>query len=115
MKIFLRNLPNVRNKTDICAENVERRKVRVEDALSLAHRLNCPYIETSAKTGVNIKLLYDTVIREVRQCENLCFSHKKNRLFIIDYYPPVLTKQEGRKKSEVAVPSNESMYTSTVI
>ncbi|KKN31276.1 hypothetical protein LCGC14_0825650 [marine sediment metagenome] len=45
------------NKADL------ERDVKKEEAEDLAKRLNCEYLETSAKTGENIELAFEIIAR----------------------------------------------------
>eukprot|EP01118_Nematostelium_gracile_P017141 TRINITY_DN7236_c0_g2_i1.p1 TRINITY_DN7236_c0_g2~~TRINITY_DN7236_c0_g2_i1.p1 ORF type:complete len:193 (-),score=57.25 TRINITY_DN7236_c0_g2_i1:18-596(-) len=53
----------VGNKCDLTKE----RKVTKEDAESLANRIGCPYIETSAKTRYNIEDAFLLLVKEVKK------------------------------------------------
>lgn len=54
------------NKLDL----VNKRTVTEEDGKLLADRLGIPFIEVSAKTGQNIKELFDLMVSELMKCEN---------------------------------------------
>ena len=45
------------NKVDL------EREVEVEEAEDLAKRLSCDYLETSAKTGINVEKAFEKIAR----------------------------------------------------
>ncbi|XP_041374500.1 ras-related protein Rab-6-like isoform X2 [Gigantopelta aegis] len=47
----------VGNKID----DTENRQIRYEEGKAMADRYECPFYETSAKTGENVKLLFDDI------------------------------------------------------
>lgn len=49
------------NKADL------EREVEVEEAEDLAQRLSCDYLETSAKTGVNVEEAFEKIARACLQ------------------------------------------------
>ena len=49
------------NKADL------EREVEVEEAEDLAQRLSCDYLETSAKTGVNVEEAFEKIARTCLQ------------------------------------------------
>ncbi|XP_068769316.1 ras-related protein Rab-37 isoform X4 [Struthio camelus] len=51
------------NKADVSGE----RAVRTEDGASLAREYGVPFMETSAKTGMNVELAFLAVARELKQ------------------------------------------------
>ncbi|XP_010214340.1 PREDICTED: ras-related protein Rab-37 [Tinamus guttatus] len=51
------------NKADVSGE----RAVRTEDGASLAREYGVPFLETSAKTGMNVELAFLAVARELKQ------------------------------------------------
>jgi len=53
----------VGNKSDLN----ERRRVTVDEARSLAAQWRVPYIETSAKTQMNVQVIFYELMREVRK------------------------------------------------
>ncbi|KAH3767265.1 Ras family protein [Pelomyxa schiedti] len=53
------------NKVDL----VEERVVKSEQLAELAHKLNVPYIETSAITGQNVNEAIDLLVREIHKRE----------------------------------------------
>ncbi|KAG0230720.1 hypothetical protein BGW42_000774 [Actinomortierella wolfii] len=53
----------VGNKADLGA----LRKVSYEEASAKANEWNCPYIETSAKTRLNVEEVYTMLLREIRK------------------------------------------------
>ena len=55
----------VANKCDKIADA----QVSKEQGLNLAKQLNCPFIETSAKTGLNVEKAFFDVVRDLRKLE----------------------------------------------
>ena len=53
----------VGNKCDLN----EERQVTTEEGQNLAQSFGCPFLETSAKTPINVDLVFDDLIREVRK------------------------------------------------
>eukprot|EP00076_Gallus_gallus_P032093 XP_024997631.1 ras-related protein Rab-37 isoform X4 [Gallus gallus] len=51
------------NKADVSSE----RMVRTEDGASLAREYGVPFMETSAKTGMNVELAFLAIARELKQ------------------------------------------------
>ncbi|XP_009878401.1 PREDICTED: ras-related protein Rab-37 [Charadrius vociferus] len=51
------------NKADVSSE----RAVRTEDGASLAREYGVPFMETSAKTGMNVELAFLAIAKEVKQ------------------------------------------------
>jgi Ras-related protein Rab-8A len=52
----------VGNKCDI----VDKKQVDVERGQKLANEFNIPFVETSAKTGVNVEKVFDKLVSEIR-------------------------------------------------
>lgn len=46
---------------------MNERQVTVAEAEELASTLACPFLETSAKSGVNVHDAFFTVVREIRR------------------------------------------------
>src|SRR5687768_5181288 len=53
----------VGNKADLEKE----RQIETEAGQELAKKYNCPYYETSAKTGQNVENIFNELVREVRR------------------------------------------------
>ena len=53
----------VGNKCDL----EEERKVTYEEASGMAKEWGCPFLETSAKSGINDKECFFEVVREIRK------------------------------------------------
>ncbi|XP_041374502.1 ras-related protein Rab-6-like [Gigantopelta aegis] len=51
----------VGNKTD----DTENRQIRYKEGKAMADRYECPFYETSAKTGENVDILFDDIGREL--------------------------------------------------
>jgi small GTP-binding protein len=70
-KSVKKNIPMILigNKIDL------KREVNIEEAEDLAARLNCEYLETSAKTGENVELAFEKITKacldNVRSLESL--------------------------------------------
>ncbi|SJX61727.1 small G-protein Ras2 [Sporisorium reilianum f. sp. reilianum] len=65
----------VGNKCD----KVNEREVSREEGQALAHRLGCKFIESSAKTCVNVERAYYTVVRMIREQREGTVTHKKEK------------------------------------
>lgn len=65
----------VGNKCD----KVNEREVTKEEGQALAHRLGCKFIESSAKTCVNVEKAYYTVVRMIREQREGTTTHKKEK------------------------------------
>lgn len=65
----------VGNKCD----KVNEREVSQEEGQALAHRLGCKFIESSAKTCVNVERAYYTVVRMIREQREGTTTHKKEK------------------------------------
>jgi GTPase KRas protein len=63
----------VGNKYDLTNE----RKVTTEEGMDLAKTWNCPFFETSAKTGINVEECFFQLVREIRK-DNLS-KHSGNK------------------------------------
>ena len=66
----------VGNKTDL----VEQRKIKNEDANNFAKEHNLPYIETSAKDGINIEELFAQSMNKFLNGINLKNEEKNIKL-----------------------------------
>ncbi|XP_074827600.1 ras-related protein Rab-37 isoform X1 [Natator depressus] len=51
------------NKADVSSERV----IRIEDGESLAREYGVPFMETSAKTGMNVELAFRAIAKELKQ------------------------------------------------
>ncbi|XP_025902580.1 ras-related protein Rab-37 [Nothoprocta perdicaria] len=67
------------NKADVSGE----RAVRTEDGASLAREYGVPFLETSAKTGMNVELAFLAVARELKQ--RAAQQEEQPRFHIHDY------------------------------
>jgi GTPase KRas protein len=65
----------VGNKCD----KVNEREVSREEGQALAQRLGCKFIESSAKTCVNVERAYYTVVRMIREQREGTTPHKKEK------------------------------------
>lgn len=54
------------NKCDLADGEGGVREVAVEEAAELAERLHCPYIETSAATGMNVESAFAQLLSDIR-------------------------------------------------
>mmetsp|Transcript_7445 Transcript_7445/g.9051 ORF Transcript_7445/g.9051 Transcript_7445/m.9051 type:complete len:219 (+) Transcript_7445:176-832(+) len=61
------------NKVDLVADSENAREVTVEDGMEFARERNLPFIETSAKTSVNVE---EAFLNVVKQIYNQSFSSK---------------------------------------
>lgn len=61
----------VGNKIDLTSERV----VRTEEGKKLATEWKCKFVETSAKTGVNVPLVMEELVRELEKSS----PHKQER------------------------------------
>lgn len=52
----------VGNKIDL------ERKILINEEMAVASQLNIPYFETSAKTGVNVNVIFETIARNIYEC-----------------------------------------------
>jgi GTPase KRas protein len=59
------NFVLVGNKVD----KLDQREVTSDEGYALASRLGCRFIETSAKTGVNVKDVFSALVRILRDSE----------------------------------------------
>jgi GTPase KRas protein len=50
------------NKCDVDSE----RTVSMEEGVALARRYNCPFLETSARTGENVERAFSDLVRMLR-------------------------------------------------
>lgn len=59
------NVPSVLvgNKCDLTSD----REVSTEEGMNLAKNWNCPFLETSAKVGINVEECLFQLVREIRQ------------------------------------------------
>jgi GTPase SAR1 family protein len=59
------NIPSVLvgNKCDLTSD----REVSTEEGMNLAKNWNCPFLETSAKVGINVEECLFQLVREIRQ------------------------------------------------
>jgi GTPase KRas protein len=71
-----KNIPIVLigNKCDL----VSSRKVSTEQGKQLAEKLGCAFIETSAKTRLNIAEAFEMLVNEVRRCRSLAKASASN-------------------------------------
>lgn len=56
----------VGNKCDL----EEDREVTFDEGLSLSKELNCPFIETSAKSGYNVYMAFELLVKEIKKYRN---------------------------------------------
>ncbi|XP_065319788.1 ras-like protein 2 isoform X1 [Gordionus sp. m RMFG-2023] len=83
----------VGNKCDI---QQQFRKVDNKEAQNLGDQMNIPYIETSAKLGINVDLAYHNLVRAIR-----CYRDKERLIHISDQNGNGSVKNYfGRKKSK---------------
>ncbi|XP_044152070.1 ras-related protein Rab-37 isoform X2 [Bufo gargarizans] len=75
------------NKCDITSGRV----VRTEDGESLAKDYGIPFMETSAKTGVNVELAFTAIAKELKQRS----SSPDERKFVIHQYIESQKKKTG--------------------
>ena len=64
----------VGNKTDL-----PNREVNFNEGNHLAARLGCPFIETSAKTGMNVEEVFAQIIREIRKENMMVVRPRKSK------------------------------------
>ena len=57
------------NKYDLVLENPSVRQVSIEEATNFVKKYQLLYMETSAKTGYNVKEAFETLV-ESKFCEN---------------------------------------------
>ncbi|KAJ3501147.1 hypothetical protein NLJ89_g9472 [Agrocybe chaxingu] len=55
----------VGHKCDLPADN---RQISTDEGVTLARQLGCPYIETSAKEGINVEEAFSQIVREIWKC-----------------------------------------------
>ncbi|XP_062826658.1 ras-related protein Rab-37 isoform X6 [Anolis carolinensis] len=67
------------NKADVSSERV----VRTEDGEALAREYGVPFMETSAKTGMNVELAFLAIAKELKQ--RALFQPEEPRFQIHDY------------------------------
>ncbi|EFC50267.1 ras family small GTPase [Naegleria gruberi] len=60
----------VGNKADL----EDERQVSTSEAEQLAHGVGCPFIEASAKTGLNIEKIFELIVCQVRKSKGLKIS-----------------------------------------
>lgn len=48
-------------------DNSYEREVTKEEGAALAHQFGCQFVETSAKTGQNVELMFSHLVRALRQ------------------------------------------------
>lgn len=65
----------VGNKCD----KVTEREVSREEGMGLAKKLNCEFIETSAKTCVNVERAFYTVVRHIRLAKEGSVNNRKKK------------------------------------
>eukprot|EP01119_Soliformovum_irregulare_P015780 TRINITY_DN4499_c0_g1_i2.p1 TRINITY_DN4499_c0_g1~~TRINITY_DN4499_c0_g1_i2.p1 ORF type:complete len:734 (-),score=179.05 TRINITY_DN4499_c0_g1_i2:52-2253(-) len=57
--------------TDGAVDNEEHREVTQKEGLSVAYKYKCPFVEVSAKTGENVDMIFQEIVREVRKARLL--------------------------------------------
>lgn len=65
----------VANKCDLTS-----RSISAEEGAAKALEMGCPFIETSAKLGINVKEAFDQLVREVRKNQHVPAVTAKKRL-----------------------------------
>ncbi|MFX1487680.1 MAG: GTP-binding protein [Promethearchaeota archaeon] len=69
------------NKSDL----EDDRKVSEADAISVANKLSCPYVETSAKTGKNVDMLFQELISQILKSKGIDYKISVGE---IGFHPP---------------------------